>query len=155
MHLLPGVAIQPNLQLKTRPKQLLGSLPLDITLPASSYQDRELESNYLWLFGPFISYKENEVLWKTPSSSLPQQNINDTIYFQPAQPVLRRIRDSVPTQPLPAEQAECDVQWGVTVINIFTSVALCSCDIQSGINYLVSRRWNKMNSDRILNILVW
>jgi hypothetical protein len=33
MHLLPGVAIQPNLELKTRPKQLLGSLPLVIMLP--------------------------------------------------------------------------------------------------------------------------
>ncbi len=34
MHLLCSVAIQPNLELKTRPKQLLGSLPLDIALPA-------------------------------------------------------------------------------------------------------------------------
>jgi hypothetical protein len=34
MHLLPSVAIQPNLELKTRPKQLLGSLPLVIPLPA-------------------------------------------------------------------------------------------------------------------------
>ncbi len=33
MHLLPGVAIQPNLELKTRPQQLLGSLPLVIALP--------------------------------------------------------------------------------------------------------------------------
>ena len=33
MHLLLGVAIQPNLELKTRPKQLLGSLPLVIALP--------------------------------------------------------------------------------------------------------------------------
>jgi hypothetical protein len=27
MHLLPGVAKQPNLELKTRPKPVLGSLP--------------------------------------------------------------------------------------------------------------------------------
>jgi hypothetical protein len=33
MHLLPGVAIQPNFELKTRPKQLLGSLPLLVALP--------------------------------------------------------------------------------------------------------------------------
>jgi hypothetical protein len=33
MHLLHGVAIQPNLELKTRPKQLLGSLLLVIALP--------------------------------------------------------------------------------------------------------------------------
>jgi hypothetical protein len=36
MHLLPGVAIQPNLELKTRPKQPLDSLPLVIALPAQS-----------------------------------------------------------------------------------------------------------------------
>ncbi len=35
MHLLPSVAIQPNLELKTRPKQLLGYLPLGIALPGS------------------------------------------------------------------------------------------------------------------------
>ncbi len=34
MHLLPGVAIQPNLELKTRPKPVLGSLPLAFVLPA-------------------------------------------------------------------------------------------------------------------------
>jgi hypothetical protein len=34
MHLRPGVAKQPNLELKTQPKQLLGSLPLVIALPA-------------------------------------------------------------------------------------------------------------------------
>jgi hypothetical protein len=33
MHLLPGVAKQPNLELKTWHKQLLGSLPLVIALP--------------------------------------------------------------------------------------------------------------------------
>jgi hypothetical protein len=33
MHLLPSVAKQPNLELKTRPKQLLVSLPLVIALP--------------------------------------------------------------------------------------------------------------------------
>ncbi len=30
--------ILPNLKLKTRPKQLLGSLPLDIALPAETQQ---------------------------------------------------------------------------------------------------------------------
>jgi hypothetical protein len=33
MHLLPGVEIQPNLELKTRPKPVLGSLPLAFALP--------------------------------------------------------------------------------------------------------------------------
>jgi hypothetical protein len=37
MHLLPSVAIQPNLGLKTWPKQLLGSLPLVIVLPRSVF----------------------------------------------------------------------------------------------------------------------
>jgi len=36
MHLLPSVAIWPNLELKTQPKQLLGSLPLVIALPAQA-----------------------------------------------------------------------------------------------------------------------
>ncbi len=36
MHLLSGVAIQPNLELKTRPKQLIGSLQLVIALPGMS-----------------------------------------------------------------------------------------------------------------------
>jgi hypothetical protein len=34
MHLQPTVAIRPNLELKTWPKQLLDSLPLVIALPA-------------------------------------------------------------------------------------------------------------------------
>ncbi len=33
-HLLHSIAIRSKLELKTRPKQLLGSLPLDIALPA-------------------------------------------------------------------------------------------------------------------------
>ncbi len=33
MHLLSNVAIRPNLEMKTRPKQLLGYLPLNIALP--------------------------------------------------------------------------------------------------------------------------
>ncbi len=36
MHLPHSIAIRPNLELKTQPKQILGSLPLDITLPGSS-----------------------------------------------------------------------------------------------------------------------
>ncbi len=37
MHLVCSITIRPNLELKTRPKQLLGSLPLDITLPVTIY----------------------------------------------------------------------------------------------------------------------
>jgi hypothetical protein len=33
MNLVCSMAIRPNLELKTQPKQLLGSLPLDIVLP--------------------------------------------------------------------------------------------------------------------------
>ncbi len=38
MHLLPGEAIQPNLELKTRPKLVLGSLPLAFALPESALE---------------------------------------------------------------------------------------------------------------------
>ncbi len=33
MHLRPGVAKQPNFEMKIQPKQILGSLPLVIALP--------------------------------------------------------------------------------------------------------------------------
>jgi hypothetical protein len=36
MHLLPGVSIQPNLELKTQPKPGLGYLPLAFALPVLS-----------------------------------------------------------------------------------------------------------------------
>jgi hypothetical protein len=36
LHLLSSAAIQPNLELKTQPKQLLGSLLLVITLPGTT-----------------------------------------------------------------------------------------------------------------------
>jgi hypothetical protein len=39
MHSLNSVAIRPNLELKTQPKQLLGSLPLDIALPGEAVFD--------------------------------------------------------------------------------------------------------------------
>ncbi len=38
MHLLPGVAIQPNLELKTQPKLVLGSLPLAFALPVRVHE---------------------------------------------------------------------------------------------------------------------
>jgi hypothetical protein len=37
MHVLHSVAIRPNLELKTQPKQLLGSLPLVLAIPGISY----------------------------------------------------------------------------------------------------------------------
>ncbi len=37
MHLVRSIAIWPNLELKTQPKQLLGSLPLDIAIPSVSH----------------------------------------------------------------------------------------------------------------------
>ncbi len=37
MHLVRSIAIWPNLELKTRPKQLLGSEPLDIVLLVLAY----------------------------------------------------------------------------------------------------------------------
>jgi hypothetical protein len=48
MHLQPGVAKQPNLELKTRPKQLLDSLPLVIALPGSllEQEHQHVEGNH-------------------------------------------------------------------------------------------------------------
>ncbi len=41
MHLMRSITIRPNLELKTGPKQLLGSLQLDIVLPdESNYSNR-------------------------------------------------------------------------------------------------------------------
>ncbi len=48
MHLLRSIAIWPNLELKTRPKQFLYSLPLDIVLPGVS-----LEPTHVKLEKPF------------------------------------------------------------------------------------------------------
>jgi len=45
MHLLLGVAIQPNLELKTRPKQFLGSLLFVIALPAEGEGSVQLTSS--------------------------------------------------------------------------------------------------------------
>ena len=46
MDLLPGVALKPNLELKTRPKQLLGSLQLDISLPEYTHKESLGEVKY-------------------------------------------------------------------------------------------------------------
>ncbi len=57
MHLLPSVSIQPNLELKTRPKQLLGSIPLVFALPGEGFEqcpfstEEEHPSHYLGIKG--------------------------------------------------------------------------------------------------------
>jgi hypothetical protein len=61
MHFLPGIAIQPNLELKTRPKQLLGSLPLVIVLP--TYSRKKFYNIDTWFGGlyrvlAYIALKE-------------------------------------------------------------------------------------------------
>ncbi len=70
LHLLPSVAIQPNLELKTQPKQLLGSLPLVNALPAvvnwyKSVKHRILNvvTKHSSLLGPLIINDENEALY--------------------------------------------------------------------------------------------
>ncbi len=45
MHLHPSVALRPNLELKTRPKQLLVSLSLVIALPDSTHIRKIVSSN--------------------------------------------------------------------------------------------------------------
>jgi hypothetical protein len=62
MHLRPGVAKQPNLELKTRPKQLLGSLPLVMRLPAKiGLLERLLGTNTLAYY-PTASVTMKEVI---------------------------------------------------------------------------------------------
>jgi hypothetical protein len=57
MHLRPGVAKQPNLELKTRPKQLLGSLLLVIPFP--SYPHKKLPRNRISLCQLVFYYNSN------------------------------------------------------------------------------------------------
>ena len=49
MHLLSCVTIRPNLELKTRPKQLLGSLPLDIVLSIACHDSATKETSFITL----------------------------------------------------------------------------------------------------------
>jgi hypothetical protein len=56
MHLQLGVAKQPNLELKTRPKQLLGSLPLVIALPGGALTVKLLHSRYKFKVSSFLAY---------------------------------------------------------------------------------------------------
>jgi hypothetical protein len=60
MHLLPGVAIQPNLDLKAQPKQLLGSLPLVIALPRKVH---------------YSAFLTNLVGWHASAVSFPQSDV--------------------------------------------------------------------------------
>ena len=62
MHLLPGVAMKPNLELKTRPKQLLGSLPLVIALPALSIPHSVSMHDYVKYARENISLKKIMIL---------------------------------------------------------------------------------------------
>jgi len=55
MHLLPSVAIQPNLEFKTRPKQLLGSLPLVIAL--TDLTDKHLRKVHALLSNVYFADK--------------------------------------------------------------------------------------------------
>jgi hypothetical protein len=44
MQLMPSVAIRRNLELKTQPKQLLGSLPLVIVLPTGGEDGSSIQT---------------------------------------------------------------------------------------------------------------
>ncbi len=61
MHLLPSVTIQPNLELKTGPKQLLGSLPLVIALPRLSYEINTA-TKQLFILDVYASSRNGEAL---------------------------------------------------------------------------------------------
>ncbi len=55
MHLQPGVAKQPNLELKTRPKQLLGSLLLVIALPGGAELALDSDQKFkIWVFSKVL-----------------------------------------------------------------------------------------------------
>jgi hypothetical protein len=62
MHSLPIIAIRPNVELKTRPKQLLGYLPSDIVLPTFR-EDFTLPSLISKMFDI------NRVIWERIGSS--------------------------------------------------------------------------------------
>ncbi len=62
MHLLSSVSIRPDLELKTRPKQLLGSFPLDNVLPRICKLFQLSVMYFSSLLGKFVSYNESEVL---------------------------------------------------------------------------------------------
>jgi hypothetical protein len=58
MHLLPGLAVQPNLELKTRPKQLLGSLLLVIAHPTNRDLSLEISGYYFRVnFYHFVPFR--------------------------------------------------------------------------------------------------
>ncbi len=74
MPLLPGAAIQPNLELKTQPKPVLGSLPLAFALPGNPNVKRSVnlvtfgENKNPTMWGKFfmiaISFcHETQLLW--------------------------------------------------------------------------------------------
>ena len=65
MHLLHSVAIRPNLELKTRPKELLGSLLLVIALPNNrEYIDRQLIGTaHMPCFGKVIMLPATILVW--------------------------------------------------------------------------------------------
>ncbi len=67
MHSLSSVAIRPNLELKTRPKRVLGSLPLDIALPAL-IKPRQHEENLKKWFWIKISFFLNPIFPKSYST---------------------------------------------------------------------------------------
>ncbi len=68
MHLWPGVAKQPNLELKTRPKQLLGSLSLVIVLPIGGYfqsAGRQAQEYGKVCFGKHHTFDKALWYWKS------------------------------------------------------------------------------------------
>jgi hypothetical protein len=75
MNLLPSVSIQPNLELKTWPKQLLGSLPLVFALPGRWY-------------GPVFSLSFLDVYGPTESQSVYLGLIGKTLWLDQKGPIL-------------------------------------------------------------------
>jgi hypothetical protein len=79
MHLLPGVAIQPNLEFKTRPKQLLGFLPLVIALPGGTHH---LSNGAAHFKKCKQLFEQQHLLLLTSGGQISNQYLNVGSYFQ-------------------------------------------------------------------------
>jgi len=71
MHLVHSIEIQPKLELKIRPKQLLGYLPLELALPRQT--DRGLLYWPNWTWETLVYKKEEEAIYSCSMSMHPTQ----------------------------------------------------------------------------------
>jgi len=75
MHLLHSVAIRPNLELKTQPKQLLGYLQKDSVLPTES---ESAEYGFAWVWEANLVGLYDFAPKRAPKPKLPVSNSTKT-----------------------------------------------------------------------------